>query len=220
MPDKAEYIRDVADALGLRSDRDINALDSYVDDAVMDILTQEFGRFVELKRTQSISVLVDVRSYGVNIDFNSPFALYTLDDDGIINGEYSIVDAGEFVRRRVEQLDLTKYAYMDNETTGDDFQLIFALKPGATRTMRFDYFRFPTPQDVALIRNERIVTKYLRAQFPSTVNPNTDKDFLAYRDLRTTFANRAIPLGPHKIFRLSNKKRDHNTHMDLISREY
>lgn len=219
MADKAQAIRKVANALRLRSDQDLNALDSYVDDAVADILTQSFGRFIELKRSQTINILVDEREYDVNNDFNSPFALYTLDDEGIISGEYSIIDASEFVRRRREQLDLTRYAYMDNETIGNKFKLILALKPAEIRTMRLDYFRFHGPQDVALIRNERLITKYLRAQFPETVNPNTNKDFLSYTELRKTFSGRAIPMAPHRISRLSNRKRDHNTHMYNIGAE-
>ena len=220
MADKQASIRKVADALRLRSDQELNALDSYVDDAVMDILTQGFGRFIELKRSQTINVKVDKREYEVNQDFNSPFMLYTLDDKDIISGFYSVIDAHEFIRRRREQLDLTRYAYMDNATTGNKFNLIMALKPGAIRTMRFDYFRFPSPQDVALIRNERMITKYLMAQFPEKINPNTNKDFLSYQDLRKTFSNRAIPMAPHRISRLSNRKRDHNTTMFNRGQEY
>lgn len=213
-------VKEVAADLALLEDKHINALASYAKEAAVDILSQRDGRFIELKRTMSIVGDGTTKAFELPQDFNSPYFLALLNDDGLMADFYRIVSLQTIVERRRLNRNIERMAYIDTAVGNSDrFDLVFPVAPSSSVSFRFDYFRIPLGSDVALIKNEELPKKYMRGQFPLTVNPNARADLSVYLKMRKTYSNRALSFVKQRRVQPAWRTQDHNETMGRIGLE-
>lgn len=215
MANAASLVRAVADQFGLREPKILRSMEESVEEATLDILSRADGRFVELKRSQSITTVAATPTYDTEKDFNTPYMLMLLNSEDVPIDSVGIVDLSVIIERRRLGRDVSNLCYFDNNPGKDFFTLTFAKTPAAGVNFRLDYFRFPVAGDVVLIKNEQIIKKYIRSQLPPEINPFSGREFSTYEKLRDTYSNRAVAIARGKLAQPKWQTQDHNENMGV-----
>lgn len=212
--------KDLVIELGLRDPSDKATVKRLIQEAVLDILGQRNGRFLELKRTQIITYVADTLNYELNDNFGSPYLLSEIEaTTQIPNKKWALPNLFEVMERKDLGKSLGRIAYVDNYFNGtsytDKFVLIIVGGSAAGTVFRFDYFRKPEENDAPLVQNETIIKKYVRSHFPEQ-NRMAERDAVMYERLKASYRDRGLAFVRDWVVKPSKKIQRHNQFMDNI----
>lgn len=155
-----------------KSSADVRRLiEAKAGEVAVSLLSQNDGRFRHLEKTQTISVLEDVRTYKLNGDFNTARETFVeVNSDGEYVAECACVSKNEVYKRLQEGAYAGgRIGYIKEDKTGSSGPgkyLVLAGDPAEDTTYEFDYYRKPTEADIDAITNEEIVKNGIRAGMP------------------------------------------------------
>lgn len=174
MGSKLEIVQTLALEFGKSSPEVLAQIESKVGEITVDILSQNDCRFAGLRKWQRITVGAGTKAYKVNADLASVGRHAKIVN---VNGDFlykfTIVDEGEFIEREDKAgYATTRYGWIEARDQGDQgpgFYLVLATDWQATGYIKMPYFRSPTENDTALIRNTSAVKDGVRQYFPQYV---------------------------------------------------
>lgn len=145
-------------------------IESKIGDVVLEILSQNEGRFKALEKTQSISVLVDVTRYKLNSDFNTAKdTFYEVDSLGEFVARCHIVSKSDAFSRLADEGVVGPricYVEFDSATATRGWYLVLTQKPKTAVTYKFDYFRTPATSDTDVIKKHAAIKHGVRGMSP------------------------------------------------------
>ncbi len=192
-------------------------IEEKVGDIVVDLLTQNDGRFKSLEKTQTISIVVGTKEYRLPVDFNTAKkTFYEVNSDGNIIEECSIVPKANIHRRKMEGryagYRIGRIQHFDSHEDGRGMYLVLADESPENTTFEFDYYRMPTKTDTDLIRSPDIIKTGVRKSFPE-YNINANYDLEIYLRMKSGFKENPEKFNTTITINPSRRAGSHNRSM-------
>lgn len=198
-------------------------VDSKVDEIVIDLLSQNEGRFSGLEEKQTITVNTTDTEYKLNQNFNSIGAdCVVLDSNNDYAGEFDVVSHKEYLKRKANAAQYPGYTYgrveyLSGGRSGPGYYLILGDEVGEAFTLEFFYYRDATAFDITIIKNATIIKKGVKGGF-SQFNPQYGTDMEIYFRMRSGFRENISKTTNQLIMRPSKKTQRFNANMHDIGR--
>lgn len=222
MASTAVIVNEIMAEFGKSDSHTAARIEQKVGDIVIDLLSQNKGRFKGLEKTQTISILEDEREYRLSPDFNTAKqTFYEVDDDGNFKNECMVVTKGDVHRRSSEgELINSRMGYIkffDTHTSGRGIYLVLATDPGEATIYEFDYYRKPTRKDTDLIRTPETIKLGTRGSFPA-LNQKAEYDLAVYERRKQGFKESPEKYKPKMSIKPTRKTSRFNRSMRNIGK--
>lgn len=191
MASPAKIVQDLMDEFGKTAPTVRARFESIVGEITVDLLSQNEGRFKDLEKSTSLSIVTTTRQYRLPADFNTvKHTFYEVNSDGEFVAECAIVPKAD-VHRRLEQGRYAGYrlAYIQelkSHADGPGKYLILAGDADEAMTFELDYYRIPLETDTSVIRNESILKRGVRSRL-ADMNPLVRIDLDIYERMKLGF---------------------------------
>jgi len=207
MASLAVLTADIISELGLPNQpKTRKAVERFAGEATVELLSQSQGRFRELKKSQTISVVPGTASYDLNEDFNTPRLVVILDSNGVITGDYNLVTVFDHIWMIENSVDRSEFAYVDNPSGGLFQKFVLSESPTTAVTLQLEYYRYPVAGDLGVIRNDAPIRHYIKSNFPNE-NHAWQADLTIYERMKAGFSDKAERLSTARVARPSKKSR-------------
>jgi hypothetical protein len=166
MATTALIVEELLTEIGKSSSSVRQKLSNSVGEVVVDILLASDARFRKLQRTQTITVLVDEKSYQLETDFHRIAETFLeIDSTGDLVREWEIVDGAEFYRRLADpDYGGLYYATIETKLSPPGDYLLLAKTPSETTYLKLFYWRKPLSTDTDAITNTTAIKEGVRAK--------------------------------------------------------
>lgn len=220
MASTAAIVQEVLTEFGRTDQVTAARVEQKVNDIVVDLLSQNEGRFKALEKTQTISILKDVTEYRLNVDFNTAKeTFYEVDSDGEYKNDCVLTQKSEINRRKKESEEVnSRICYIkhyESHPSGRGVYLVLAEKPTEDTTYEFDYYRQPRAEDIDIIKKPSTIKMGVRSGFPD-LNPKADYELAIYERRKSGFREKFIKYTPKMSVKPPRKAARFNRFMERI----
>ena len=222
MSTTTQIVDEVMRELGITGNINRTRVESACNETVVDLLSQNEGRFKGLEKSTTISITTGEKFYKLPVDFNAMKAtFYEIDDDDEFIAQCAVVAKSEVIRRKSESRYAgERIAYVERRTdqaAGPGYYLVLADDPDDDTSFVLDYFRIPTQYDTDLIRNPTIVKRGVKGMV-GVLNPLAHVDLEIYYRMRDGFKEEVRQLRTHIRTQPPRSAIRHNKKMRKIAR--
>jgi len=191
MADTAQLLSELAREFGRTDQLAKTQIEAWIGEIVVDLLSQDEGRFKALEKTETISINTTDTEYLLPADFNTARKTFAeVDSEGNWVGDCVVV-AKKRLHRHLKQGKYTghRLTYIKQKAAvggTPGFYLVLAAASATVTIFDFDYYRIPTANDAGLIRNPRIIKMGVRGQ-AIEFNPKADYHEAIYINMKKGF---------------------------------
>jgi len=187
MPSRSTYVKELMAEFGVSGSQISKKIERTVSEVALDMLLQAGARFRRLRKREDITMAVGESSIRVPSNFHTVYQLIQVDSDGDFVAKLDVLDDTEYYARKADSdFSGSAYCYLelrDSPSPGE--YLVFNGEFTETTYYRLFYFRTPTPNDVDVIENPRILKYGVRAEY-SQYYPDTRKAIGIYEQWKSS----------------------------------
>ena len=188
MPSKVRVVEKLLIDAGKSDAATRREIERAVGEITLEMLEEGDGRFSDLARPQTISVTTTERYYKLNPDFFTTQDEHeVLDSDGEFSDTFTIYPKQEILRRKREGERLNcrvchieKLQANPEGSGGSGWYLVLSYEAAEAATYVLEYFREPTENDVAAIKNEAMLYSGVRGMRPDIFGERSAVDMHKY----------------------------------------
>lgn len=175
MATRAQIVQELLTEFDKNTPAAATKIDLKVGDITLELLNLNGGRFKDLERSTTLTLVSGTTEYLLPDDFNTAKKTHSeVDSEGKFIAECTVVSKAAVHRRIAEgQYRGYRIGYIAELATADipGKYLILGADPEETTYWEFDYYRTPTKEDTDIIRNIDILKDGVRAGLPEFVGP-------------------------------------------------
>ena len=217
MADMQEIVDSLAAEFGKTGSQAKGKIEAWASEIVVDLLSQDEGRFKLLEETETISIDTVNKEYLLPADFNTAKETFVeVDSEGNYVANCSCV-AKSRVQRAIETSKYTghRLTYIKKRASVGStpgYYLVLTAKSTEVRIFEFDYYRQATPNDIGVIRKDSIIKNGVRGLAVEFL-PNAGYSAEIYRREKKGFSDAPERYMTHLSIQPTRKIGRHNQNM-------